>query len=226
MSRVFAISGSSRMERGRTDLLLRAFLKGMEGAGAEAEVVYASRLHVSPCTGEFHCWRDTPGECYIHDDMQLLYPRMRVADTWVLGTPMYIPLPGELQNILNRLCPLIEPKLATRGGRTRARLRDDVRTKRLALVATSGWWEMGNLGTVVRIAEELAKDCSIEFSGALLRPHSSAMTRSGELTEGGRRVLEAAEVAGKQLEERGRIDPRVLRTVSRPLMTRRDYYAL
>jgi len=223
MSRVLAIHGSARMERGRLEALLRAFLEGMEGAGADVEVVYASRLKVEPCTAELHCWGDTQGECYIKDAMQGLYPKLRQSDTWVLGTPVNIPIPGELQNILNRLCPLLEPRLVTRAGRTRARLRPGVRTRRLVLVATSGWWEIGNFGTVVRIARELAETSSIEVSGAVLRPHSQLMMRGGAVTEKGRAVLEAARSAGAQLETRGRMDPRTLRAVSRPLVSRGQY---
>jgi len=223
MTRVLAINGSARMERGKTDLLLKAFLEGMTDAGAEVELVYASRLKVEPCVGEFHCWNDAPGECFIKDSMQGLYPKLKAADTWVLGTPMYVPLPGDMQNLLNRTCPLIMPKLVTRGGRTRARTRPDVRTRRLALVATSGWWEVGNMGTLVRIAEELAKDLSIEYAGALLRPHAAMMTTAEGPTKRGRRVLEAARAAGRQLETRGRMDPRTLRAVSMPLLSRKEY---
>ena len=224
MSKVLAINGSARMERGRLEALLRAFLEGMEGAGAEVEVVYASRLKVEPCTAELHCWNDAKGECYIKDTMQGLYPRLREADTWVLATPVNIPIPGDFQNILNRMCALLEPRLATRAGRTRARLRPGVRTRRLVLVSTSGWWELGNFGTVVRIARELAATSSIEFSSAVLRPHSQYMMSGGKLTEKGREVLEAARAAGRQMETRGRMDPRTLRAVSRPLVSRKRYF--
>ena len=120
----------------------------MTDAGADHELFYASRLDVEPCTGEFHCWYEKPGECYIKDDMELLYPELREAEILVLATPVYIPLPGEMQNVINRLCPLIEPALETREGRTRARFHKDVKINKIALVSTSGWWEMGNFDIV------------------------------------------------------------------------------
>ncbi len=48
------------------------------------------------------------------------------------------------------------------------------------LVSACGWWELGNFGTVLRIAEELAKDVNIEFSGAILRPHAFLMEENRE----------------------------------------------
>ncbi len=101
----------------------------------------------------------------------------------MLATPVYIPLLGEMQNFMNRLCPLIEPILEFRDDRTRARFRDDVRIRKIVLVSTSGWWEMGNFGTAFRIAEELAKDTGQELAGVVLRPHAFLMRGNKEKVE-------------------------------------------
>jgi multimeric flavodoxin WrbA len=218
MTKVVAINGSPRMEKGNTFMILTPFLQGMTDAGADVELFYASRLDVEPCTGEFQCWYEKPGECYIQDDMQDLYPRLRAAEMLVLATPVYIPLPGEMQNLINRLCPLIDPTLETRDGRTRARFHEDVKIKRIVLVSTSGWWEMGNFDTVVRIARELAEDASVEFAGAVLRPHAYLMKQDGELTEDGEAVQEAARRAGYELAKEGRMKQETLDMVSRALI--------
>ena len=222
MMKVLAINGSPRMEKGNTHLVLGPFLQGMTEAGADVELVYASRLDVEPCTGEFHCWYEKPGECYIQDDMQDLYPQLRAAETLVLATPVYIPLPGEMQNLINRLIPLIEPLLEIREGRTRARFHKNVEMNKIVLVSTSGWWEMGNFDTVVRIAEEIAEDCSVEFAGAVLRPHAFLMEEGGELTEEGEEVQAAARKAGYELATQGRMKPRTLEDVGRPLVSQED----
>ncbi len=222
MSEVLAINGSPRMEKGNTFLVLTPFLEGMTEAGARVELFYASRLDVEPCTGEFYCWNEKPGECYIEDDMQDLYPKLREAEILVLATPVYIPLPGEMQNVINRLCALMDPMLETRDGRTRARFHEDVQIEKLVLVSTSGWWEMGNFDTVVRIAEELAEDASVEFAGAVLRPHAYLMKQDEELTEDGQAVQEAARAAGYQLIHEGRMKQETLEMVARPLISQEE----
>jgi len=223
MHKAMAINGSPRMEKGNTARVLNAFLEGMKDAGSQVDLVYASRLKLKPCScGEMYCWYTQPGECCVKDEMQSLYPRLRVAETLILATPMYIPLPGAMQDVLNRLCPLIVPLLGTREGRTRARFRDDVRIQRVALVATSGWWELGNLDTVVRIAEELAEDASVAFAGAVLRPHASEMRRDGELTEDGLAVLEAVRRAGRELASEGTMHSETLQAVHRPLVSEEE----
>jgi multimeric flavodoxin WrbA len=208
------------MEKGNTALLLGAFLEGMKEAGASVELFYAKRLNVKPCLGELRCWEEKPGECITQDSMQSVYPKLREADVLVLATPVYIPLPGEMQNFVNRLCPLLDPFLEFRDGRTRVRLRDDVKIRRIVLVATCGWWEMGNFGTVLRIAEELAKDAGQELAAAVLRPHAYLMEENKQKAK---IVLEAAKQAGIQLIKEGRINKKLLDTISQPLISEEAY---
>lgn len=209
-----AINGSPKMEKGRTAKILTPFVEGMEKAGAMVELFYARRLNVKPCDGEFYCWNKKPGECYIEDNMQSLYPKLREADILVLATPVYIPLPGEMQNLINRMVPLMDPVLKRENGRTRARFRPDVKIRKFVLVSSSGWWEMGNFGTVLRTVKELAKDCNVEFAGALLRPHAGRMAENPRKAE---EIFEAARQAGYQLVNEGRMSKSLLKIIGQPL---------
>lgn len=225
MSKAVAINGSPRMAKGNTSRVLAPFVQGMMDAGCDVELLYASRLSVKPCScGVMYCWNEVPGECCIKDDMQMFYPKLREADILILATPVYIPLPGAMQNIINRLCPLLDPALEFREGRTRARFRSDVRIQKMVLVSTSGWWEIGNFGTVVRIVEEIAKDASVEFAGAVLRPHAHLMIENGELTLDGEAVLKAVKKAGYELIKEDEMTKETLDRISRPLISREDLW--
>lgn len=218
--KVIAINGSPRMEKGYTAMILTPFVQGMIDAGSEVELFYARHLKVKPCTcGEMYCWYKKAGECCIKDDMQLLYPQLREADILILATPVYIPLPGEMQNFINRLCPLIDPILENCEGRTRARFRKSVKIRKIVLLSTGGWWEKANFETVVRIAEELAKDASVEFAGAVLRPHAFLMKEKGKLTKDGEAVLGKVKRAGHELIKKGRMNKETLEAISRPLVS-------
>ena len=221
MTKVVAINGSPRMEKGNTAKILTPFLEGMKEAEASVELFYAKRLNVKPCTGEFHCWNKNPGQCYIDDRMQPLYLKLRDADILVLATPIYVPLPGEMQNLINRLVPLIDPVLKRRNGRTRARFRADVKISKFVLVSSSGWWEMGNFGTVLRIVKELAKDTNVEFAGAVIRPHASIMAENKEKAE---KIFAAARQAGYQLVKEGRMSKDLLKIISQPLISEEKYW--
>ena len=225
MSKAVAINGSPRMERGNTKMVLNPFIEGMADAGSHVELFYASRLKVKPCScGTMYCWTEMPGECCIKDKMELLYPRLKESDILVLATPVYIPLPGDMQDIINRLCPLIDPVLEFRKGRTRAKFHKDVRIRAIVLVSTGGWWEKGNFGAVVRIVKEIAANTGVQFAGAVLRPHAHAMRRKGELTQDGRSVLVAVRRAGYELIKDGVMRQETLAAISRPLISRAEFW--
>jgi len=219
MTKVLAINGSARMEKGYTRRLLNAFLEGMKEAGAEIELVYAKKLRIRPCLGDFQCWFEKVGECIQADDMQDLYVKLRESDILVLAIPVYLVLPGEMQNLLNRLMPIVEPVLEFHDGRTRARFHDDVRISKIVLVSTGGWWEKENLDSVVRIVEGIAKDVGVEFSGPVLRPHAFLMDREKDKAE---EVLDAAKRAGAQLVREGKMSAETLDVISQPLISEEE----
>jgi len=220
MSKAVAINGSPRLGKGNTAMIIAPFIQGMTDAGLKVDIFYASKLKIKPCACvDMFCWYKKPGQCCYKDDMDKLYPKLKEADILVLATPVYIPLPGAMQNVINRLCPLVEPLLEFREGRTRARFREDVKIKKFALVSTGGWWEKENFDTVARIVEELAKDAGVEFAGAVLRPHAFLMKQDGVLTREGQEIIEAARTAGNELVKEGRISVETLETISRPLIS-------
>lgn len=223
MSKAVAINGSPRKQIGDTAMLLTPLIQGMKDAGCDVELFYARDLKVRSCNcNNMYCWYQKPGTCCLKDDMDLLYPRLRESEILILATPVYIPLPGEMQNIINRLCPLIKPLLETRENRTRARFHADVKIRKILLVSTGGWWEKGNFGTVVRIAEELAEDASCEFAGAVIRPHAFLMQKEGKLTREGEAVVEAARKAGEELAQNGAISQETFEAISRPLISEEE----
>jgi multimeric flavodoxin WrbA len=225
MNKTVAINGSPRMEGGNTAMVLSPFIQGMIDGGSDVELLYASRLKVKPCNcGEMYCWNVMPGECCVKDNMTLLYPKLKEADILILATPVYIPLPGDMQNIINRLCPLLDPLLEFREGRTRARFRKEVGIRKIVLVSTSGWWEKANFATVVRIIEQLAEDASVEFTGAVLRPHVHLMKEKGELTQDGAAILNAVRRAGFELLKDGAMTKEILEEISHPLISQEELW--
>ena len=222
MIKVFAANGSPDKAKGNTAMILLPFLEGMEKAGAKVDLVYPADFMIKPCTGEMHCWYRKPGECIQKDDMQAIYPRIKLADVLILATPVYIPLPGEMQNFINRLCPLILPRLEIVGPRTRARFHEDVNIKKILLVSTGGWWEQGNFEVVTMIAKELALNAGVEFSGALIRPHAFLMKQEGRFTSDGQEIIDLLKETGFEYASSGRISQERLDAISRPLVSHQE----
>lgn len=83
---VLGIVGSPRRQ-GNTEVLVDEVLQGAAEAGARVEKVLLTRLTIAPCTACDAC--QETGECVLQDDMAGLLDKMRRAQVWVLGTPVY-----------------------------------------------------------------------------------------------------------------------------------------
>jgi multimeric flavodoxin WrbA len=220
MRKILVVNGCLRMEQSATEKILAPFYEGMRQAGGSVEMFYLKRMKIRPCEGDFICWAQTPGICPIQDDMQMLYQKMREADILVFATPVYIPLPGQMQDMLNRMVALIDPVVRTREGRTRGVFRKDVTVKKLVLVSSCGWWELGNFETVERIIRELAEDGSVTYVGAVLRPHIQWLEKNPEKAE---EVFQASRDAGFQLVKKGTMSKETLCIISQPLVSNAQF---
>ncbi len=218
--KALVINGSARKEKGCTAMILNPFMNGMKQAGAQVNLLYTKQLNVNPCTGEFDCWYKNPGKCYINDSMQPVYSKLREADILVLGIPVYLPLPGEMQNFLNRLMPLLNPILRYRNGHTQIQLHDYVKIRKIALVSVCGWWEKGNFDTVTRIVKEISQKSSIEFVGSVLRPHAYLLSKKKDKAD---KIFKAIKEGGIRLVKEGSIPKDLLKIIAQPLISEREF---
>ena len=125
---VTIVNGSPKMERGNTAFLLVPFMVDMQKAGANIKLIYASGMQIKSCScGQMACWLRTPGVCICDDKMSDLYQSLKQSDILIFATPVYTSLPGAMQVFLNRLCPLLDPRLRFENGRSQAQFRDDVK---------------------------------------------------------------------------------------------------
>ena len=212
---VLAINGSPHMDEGNTALILSPFLDGMKEAGANVELFYTRKLKIGPCNGDMSCWFKNPGKCGQDDDIQMLLPKLRDADVIVWASPVYYAgITGPLKNLMDRQLPL------HMAGESSKR-------QKIVLVSSCGFWDMSMFDPILAQMKAIyaRPDGSSEFAGALLRPGADAMR---EMMKGdGRAIMEgifrAAEEAGRQLANEGKISEGLLKEVSTKLMSDEDY---
>jgi len=224
MMKVLSFNCSPRMEKGNTALILTPFLEGMREAGADVELFYTRKLKVNPCTGEFNCWLKNPGKCYQEDDMNMLYPKLREADIWVLATPVYVDgVSGSMKNLMDRLVPLLQPFFELREDHCRHPLREGIKNGKVVLVSNCGFWEMDNFDPLLVHMKAFCKNAGREFAGALLRPHGPELRRMMKKGLPIDDIFDAAKEAGRQLVEDGQMFAETLKIVSRELVPLETY---
>jgi len=222
--KVLAFNCSPRMDNGNTALILNPFLEGMKDVGAEVELFYTRKLNINPCHGGFTCWLKTPGKCWQKDDMQMLYPKLREADIYVFGTPVYVDgISGPMKNMLDRIIPLVQPFFELRDGHCRHMAREGCKHGKVVLVSNTGFWEMDNFDPLLVHMKAFCRNGAMEFAGALLRPHGEALRPMMKLGIALDDVFEAAKDAGRQLVRDGEMSTETLNIVSRELVPLETY---
>lgn len=217
--KVIAFNCSPKAEKANTALILDPFLKGLENAGAQVELCYTKNLKIKPCSGDLHCWFRKPGVCIHQDDMQALYPKLREADLWVFGTPVYFDgVTATMKNLMDRMVPLILPFVELRNGHCAHALREGTKAGRVVLVSNCGFWERDNFEPLLVHMKAFCRTIGKTFSGALLRPAGETFRGLLERQRPVSDILQAAEEAGRQLIQEGELSPETLDIISRELM--------
>jgi multimeric flavodoxin WrbA len=221
---VLAFNCSPKMGKGNTALILNPLLDGMREAGATVELFYTRKLTINPCSGEFHCWFKTPGKCIYDDDMDMLLGKIGAADVLVFATPLYADgVSGPMKNLMDRQLPRGMPFLEFRDGHCRHPMAEGHKPGKIVLVSSCGLWEIENFHPILAHMEAYSKNMSKDFAGALLRPHSPALSLlmgEGAVFDD---IFEAARDAGRQLVTQGKISLESLKTVSRELMPAEEF---
>lgn len=221
---VIAINGSPRANMGTTAKLLNSFIKGMETAGAEVELINAKKFNINCCTGCCKCSVLTPGKCQFEDEMSSILSKLKKANLWVLAAPLYFDgFPSQIKNIIDRTFPLADPHFEIRDNHTRKPIPEDAVVGKVALVSTCGNYEIDNFDPIVAQVKAICRNMSKTYSGALLRPHSMCLKDIKIDNDSLDEIYEASERAGYNLISNGVIEDELLNVVSKDLIGRDDY---
>lgn len=85
---IVAFVGSPR-KGGNTDLLVTELLAAAEKEGATTEKVYLDDFDIKPCKACDACHKADPPRCVQKDDFEAVADKLRAADAFVFGTPVY-----------------------------------------------------------------------------------------------------------------------------------------
>lgn len=103
MKKNITVFMASPREKGNSDKLAEAFIKGTRNAGNHVKIVVIRNYHINGCIGCEYCYEHS-GECVQMDDMQLIYKVLETTDILVLATPIYYQsFPAQLKAVIDRL---------------------------------------------------------------------------------------------------------------------------
>lgn len=135
------INGSLKGEAGHSYMVASRFARGIETtADAQTEVIELKNMNISHCVGCFGCWKVTPGQCVIRDDMDIIRDKIMESDNIILSFPLYFfGVSSKMKTMLDRLLPFKMPykgRHATEDNLLIMDYRYDFSDKRLILVSS------------------------------------------------------------------------------------------
>jgi multimeric flavodoxin WrbA len=218
--KIIAFNGSPRGKRGNTYIMVEAFLKGAEEAGAQVEHVLLVKKKISNCTGCFRCWVRTPGKCVIDDDMSPLLDKMRTTDLIVFATPLYVDnVSGIMKNFMDRILPLGDPHLVKdEKGESRHPARHG-KTPKIAVISNCGFPELSHFQVLELLFRRIARNLHSEVVAEIYRGEGELLKRSSSQLEP---ILDkykdVLKKAGREVVERSRLSDETKEELKKPLV--------
>ena len=135
------INCSLKGEASHSYMVASRFARGIEAtADAQTEVIELKNMNISHCVGCFGCWKVTPGQCVIRDDMDIIRDKIMESDNIILSFPLYFfGVSSKMKTMLDRLLPFKMPykgRHATEDNLLIMDYRYDFSDKRLILVSS------------------------------------------------------------------------------------------
>lgn len=135
------INGSLKGDASHSYMVASRFARGIEAtADAQTEVIELKNMNISHCVGCFGCWKVTPGQCVIRDDMDIIRDKIMESDNIILSFPLYFfGVSSKMKTMLDRLLPFKMPykgRHATEDNLLIMDYRYDFSDKRLILVSS------------------------------------------------------------------------------------------
>ncbi len=139
--KVLLINGSLRGEKSHSLMVARKFTEGIrEAAAADIRELHLGNMRIEHCTGCFCCWKVTPGQCAIRDDMDIIREAVLESDIIIFCFPLYFfGVPSKMKAVLDRLLPFKLPydgRLAVPGDINIMDFRQGFSQKKLVLVSS------------------------------------------------------------------------------------------
>lgn len=222
--KILLINGSLRGEYSSSLKVAHAFVKGMvEEYGENTEVceVALKDKRIDHCHGCFACWKTTPGQCCIHDDMDELRQMVMDSDIIVESFPLYFfGLPSKLKAFTDRMISYVKEYRGNPGDEENHRFLHNMRypeleKKKLILVSTCGYEVTDNCYDAV--FAEFDRICGEGKYTTVLAPQGGPLSEQG-FAQKVARYLEKFTEAGHEYAREGCLSERTWNKLQRPLL--------
>lgn len=198
--KIVAINGSHRGKNGNTDIMVEAFLKGAQDAGAETVNIRLAEKDIKFCLTCKSCWFKTSGKCVLKDDMDEIISIMEDADIRVLATPLYFDnVSSKLKAFMDRTIVTASPYWEQDEKGECRHLQNSLPPK-LVMISNCGYPERSQFQVISHWIQRHARNINTELLGEIYASQGALLNvKEGELSVTISKYLKNLEIAGKEI---------------------------
>jgi len=222
--KMVAFNGSPRAEKSNTHVIVEAFLKGAERAGAEVENIFLARKEIKPCRGCFACWFKTPGHCVIQDDMKDLLEKVGSSDVIVFATPLYVDnVSGMTKNFMDRFVPGADPHFS-KDENGECRHSATIKPPKFVVISNCGFPEKSHFQVLKLLFKRVARNFNTEVIGEIYRSGGVLLADHPVVLKPLiYRYKQLVRKAGQQIIKDGKISEELQMLLEKPLLPEHVY---
>jgi len=218
--KITVFNGSPRAERSSSHIMVEAFAKGANEAGAELENIFLVNKNIHYCLGCFNCWIKTPGECSIKDDMGELLEKYLNSDMVVFASPVYVgSVSGIMKNFLDRLLPLADPHLIMGKQGVMSHPYRQQKYPKIILISNCGFPEQAHFKYFRSIFAYMADNSGMEIVAEIYRGEGELLKRNELILrpfiDHYKKMLQRA---GKEIAQTGKLSEKTHTELEKPLI--------
>lgn len=167
--KIVAINGSPKGKASNTNIMVSAFLKGAQAAGAETVNIFLSEKDINHCRGCFSCWLSSPGQCVIKDDMAQILSLCEGADIFVLATPLYFDnISSMLKVFMDRMIVKGDPHFQKNAdGECRHLKKAETVSPKLVMISNCGFSERSHFQVISHWIQRASLNMGSEVLGEI-----------------------------------------------------------
>lgn len=180
--KIIVINGSPKGRASNTNVMVTAFSKGAQEAGADIENLFLAEKRIEHCKGCHTCWVRGPGQCVTHDDMLEILSLMGGANVIVFASPVYFEnISGMLKVFMDRLTMLGSPHAQEDVKEERRNVESaGVQAPKLMMISSCGYSDRSEFEVTSLWIKRVAQKMHMELVGEIYATQGKALTSPTE----------------------------------------------
>lgn len=200
--KIVVINGSPKGQLSNTNVMVSAFLKGAQEAGAETVNIFLSEKEIKHCKGCHVCWSKGPCQCVTNDDMLGVISQMGGANIIVFATPVYFGnISGMLKVFMDRMTMIGSPHSQKDIKEVRQESSSkEIQTPKLMMIANCGFHDRSEFEVVSLWIRKVSQKMHMGLAAEIYATQGKFLTSPPEeLSSAVSSYLLALEDAGKEI---------------------------